>query len=263
MCCRISTTPRCGGQHHRIHDDAFAPAFFNNQEVLPRSRYSYDALDRLIEAAGRENSTFDNAPQRQENPALENVTFPVNAPDVLRNYTQNYHYDAVGNILRMRHRSGVGSLSERWTRNYAYATDNNRLLRTWTGTDETSAITYEYDDHGSMLNLERSPEEFRLTWDYRDMIHTINLGGGGRAFYDYDGEKQRTRKRIDNGGIIEDRFYLEGMEIYRRRQGSELVEEIQTHHLFADDQRVLIVEDVRRSGTADLPTGTALSLPIR
>ena len=41
---------------------------------------------------------------------------------------------------------------------------------------------YDYDTHGSMLNLGNVSEEYRMQWDYRDMIHTINLGGGGQAF---------------------------------------------------------------------------------
>lgn len=45
------------------------------------------------------------------------------------------------------------------------------------------------------------------------------------------------------------------MECYRRSSNSTLVEEIETHHLFIDDQRVLIVEDVQRTGSASLPQG--------
>ena len=63
--------------------------------------------------------------------------------------------------------------------------------------------------------------------------------------YNYDASKQRTRKRIEHeGDLTEERLYLGGMEVYRRWRGDDPVEEIETHHLFVEDQRVLLVEDV-------------------
>ena len=158
----------------------------------------------------------------------------------------------------MRHHGGLGTTSEIWTRNYSYASDSNRLLRTWMGRNELEAVEYGYDLHGSMLNLNRSPEEYRLRWDYRDMIHAANLGGGGWAYYNYDASKQRTRKVITNREGVKqwERFYLGGMEVYRRYGVSGVVEEIETHHLFADEQRVLIVEDVLDTDNSNLPRGT-------
>jgi RHS repeat-associated protein len=238
------------GNITNIYDDAYEPAFFRNQLVEPQSRYTYDALYRLIEASGRENfqnlsapGQFDDSPQQ--------VDFPI-TDQALRNYAQRYQYDSVGNIERMRHVADRGS----WTRDYEYARESNRLLRTWMGGDETTAVPHNHDAHGNMLNLDRTPEEYRLSWNYRDMIHTINLGGGGRAYYNYDAGKQRTLKRIDrDGGIVEERLYLGGMEVYRRWQGATLLEEIETHHLFAGEQRMLLVEDVLRTDNANLNPG--------
>jgi RHS repeat-associated protein len=240
------------GNITEIHDDAYEPVFFNNQMVEPRNRYTYDALYRLIEATGRENYQAESAPDQIEE-APFTVRFPV-GDRALRNYTQFYTYDAVGNIQQMRHGAERGS----WTRNYAYAGDSNRLLRTWKGDDTVNAVVYDYDTHGSMLNLYRTPDDYRLRWDYRDMIHQVNLGGGGQAFYNYDADKQRTRKRIErnNGGnTVEERLYLGGMELYRRWVNGNLVEEIETHHLFVDEQRVLIVEDVLSTNNPNLTAG--------
>jgi RHS repeat-associated protein len=81
------------------------------------------------------------------------------------------------------------------------------------------------------------------------MIRSLDLGGGGVAHYQYDAGKQRTRKRIVNqnglGGYWE-RIYLGGYERYRRYNGSSTapVEEIESHHLFEEEQRVLLVDDV-------------------
>lgn len=242
------------GNITEIHDDAYEPVFFNNQQVEPRNRYTYDALYRLIEATGRENYHATDAPGQIEAAALP-VTFQV-TDQALRNYAQRYTYDSVGNFIEMRHSAARGS----WTRHYETAPDSNRLQRTWLGSDASNAVRYDYDTHGSMLNLNRTPEEYRLRWDYRDMIHTANLGGGGQAFYNYDAGKQRTRKRIEQlGGTVEERLYLGGMELYRRYAPSgNLVEQIETHHLFVDDQRVLLVDDVIDTNNPQLGEGVLM-----
>ena len=242
------------GNITEIRDDAYEPVFFRNQRVEPRNTYIYDALYRLIEATGRENYQQEAAPQQKEN-APFSIRFPV-TDQALRNYSQTYTYDPVGNILQMRHMAERGN----WTRHYEYAPDSNRLLWTWLGDDRLNAVEYAYDTHGSMLNLANTPEAYRLQWDYRDMIHAVNLGGGGQAFYNYDSGKQRIRKRIEHhGNRLEERLYLGGMELYRRWTGEgtsrNLVEEIETHHLFVDDQRVLIVEDVLATDDSRLDAG--------
>jgi RHS repeat-associated protein len=238
------------GNISEILDDAYEPVFFNNQRVEPRNRYSYDALYRLIEASGRENHQVIDAPDRAEAEPYA-VRFPI-SDQALRNYSQSYAYDAVGNILEIRHRADGGS----WTRQSTYATNSNRLLRSWTGDGRRNAVDVRYDSHGSMLNLANTPEAYGLRWDYRDMIHRVNLGGGGQAFYTYDAGKQRSRKRIEhNGNRVEERLYLGGMEVYRRWLNGSLVEEIETHHLFAGKQRLLIVEDVQLTDNPNLTAG--------
>ncbi len=242
------------GNITEIHDEAYEPVFFRKQRVEPRSRYTYDGLYRLIEATGRENS-LAVGPPGQFDTAYE-TTFPTD--HALRNYTQRYHYDSVGNFVEMRHTAD----GEGWTRSYETASDSNRLLRTWEGADTwdsdraTSKTEYRYDTHGSMLNIANvAPGQF-LRWDYRDMIHSLDLVGGGWAYYQYDAGKQRTRKRIERlGGEVEERLYLGGMEVYRQRRNGGLVEEIETHHLFVDDQRVLLVDDVLETDNDKLGVG--------
>jgi RHS repeat-associated protein len=239
------------GNITEIYDEAYKPVFFANIMVEPRSRYKYDALYRLIAATGRENATNIDAPEQFD--SEDDTDFPVQDVNALRNYTQRYQYDSVGNIGQMRHM--VTSATGGWTRDYAYACDDplqpasNRLWQTWTGGDRTEAITYGYDTHGNMLNLARIDPRFNLQWDHRDMINSINLGGGGTAYYQYDSGKQRSRKRIvsqNGGGGYWERIYLGGYERYRRYNGngSTAVEEIESHHLVEGDQQVLLVDDV-------------------
>jgi RHS repeat-associated protein len=233
------------GNITEIKDAAFEDVFFDNQKVEPINRYEYDALYRLIKATGRENGAANGAPTNLESPSLIN-RFPCVAPNAFRNYTEFYEYDPVGNIKQTRHSAGNGS----WTRDYAYALEDsslpasNRLLKTWTGGDPVNnAITYQYDSHGSMLNLANVADEFRMEWDYRDMIASINLGNGA-AHYQYDSNKQRTRKYLEYGNNVKERIYLGATEIYQRSVSDVLVEEIETLHLFDGDQRLLMVDQV-------------------
>jgi RHS repeat-associated protein len=243
------------GNITEIYDDAYEPAFFNNQMVEPRSAYKYDALYQLIEASGRENNKLDSAPVRQED-AADNTSFPI-AAKVLRNYIQQYNYDEAGNIIQMKHRAGNGSLTDRWTRHYVYETKSNRLTKTYLGSDTANAINYLYDTHGSIRNLETTDQANYLQWDYNDMISCLNCIGGGFAYYQYDATKQRNRKRVERlDGSGEERQYIGGMEWYRRKDSAgNILEEIETHHLFAGSQRVLIVEDVITAGSPGLSAG--------
>ncbi|MDX1909651.1 MAG: SpvB/TcaC N-terminal domain-containing protein [Bacteroidia bacterium] len=247
------------GNITQIEDKAQDTIFFQNSQVKPVQAYEYDALYRLITARGRENATnTDPAPGAYPFGPLDTV---IPGSSALRIYTQHYTYDPAGNFTEMSH---IANGSSSWTRTYETDPKSNRLLSTQVGTAPGAKVEYQYDTHGSMLNLNRTPDEYRLRWDYRDMIHTLDLGGGGRAYYQYDAGKQRTRKRIErlgpNGNVtrVEERIYLGGMELYRRWNANDLnnpVEEIETHHLFADEQRVLIVEDVVRTDNNDLRTG--------
>ena len=236
------------GNITEIYDEAFEPVYFRNQRVEPRSRYRYDALYRLVEATGRENVGLTGAPSQSEAPP-ELREFPI-TDSALRNYTQSYDYDAVGNMDRMRHSAGAGS----WTRAYAYASDSNRLLQTQVG-DNDEITEYHYDRHGSMLNLARVTEDQRLRWDHTDMLQQVNLGGGGTAHYRYDTAKQRTRKVIRNrdGSIRWERLYLGGAELYRRYKNGRAVETIESHHLFVGESRVLLVDDVLETEDAAGP----------
>ncbi len=235
------------GNITHIQDDAQQTIFFANSVIEPSNDYVYDALYRLVEGTGRENAAAVGAPS---------------SPEATRRYIQRYRYDRAGNIEQMRHlASSFGGRSGSWTRYHQIAYDSNRLSRTWLGDpDWTSAnatgkTEYGYDPHGSMLNLGNAPTKYDLRWDWNDMIHTIDLGGGGRAWYTYGADKQRCRKRIvrnpavPGGTMTEERIYLGGYERYRRHTGNphNPVEEIESHQLFEGEQRVLLVDDVLKT----------------
>jgi len=273
--------PFCGVQNLRytydpagnithIRDDAQPTIWFNNQQVPPHCDYRYDGLDRLVEASGRESDQHAGSPPVPEG-RWPNKAVP--SDDMLRRYTQRYLYDSVGNFVRMEHQAGTGS----WTRRYQTALDSNRLLRTWEGDDQWDAGTqkteYGHDPHGSMLNLKPAGEAFNLHWDQRDMIRHIRLGTGHDAWYQYDSGKQRTRKHITriprpndpDRTILEERIYLGGYELYRRHTGDpeDPIEEIESHHLFEGEQRVLLVDDVILARADEKPGPSGLTLEER
>jgi RHS repeat-associated protein len=245
------------GNVMEIYDEAYQPVFFQNQVVEPRNAYEYDALYRLVSASGREQGALTGAPTLPEIQELL-TAFPITDPNAQRNYTQTFQYDRAGNILRIHHAAGLGT----WTRRFRCADDSNRLLATWDADDDwqnvnqTIVTGYDYDRHGNMLNVVKTAPRFNLRWDPRDMVRHIDLGGGGQAYYQYDADKQRTRKRIERrivapGGTERwvadwERIDLGGFERYRRYDGTgtNVVEEIESHHLSDGRQRVLLVDDV-------------------
>jgi RHS repeat-associated protein len=251
------------GNITHIQDDAQQTVFFRNSRVEPSSDYIYDALYRLVEANGREQALGNIPPTLPE----ENwPQVPIPTDRTLRQYKQRYEYDSAGNFVAMHHVAGNGS----WHRYYRTATDSNRLLQTrmhdndWASADSSKDTHYRYDSHGSMLNLGAQPIDFDVRWDHRDMIKHLWLGGGGDSYYQYDSNKQRSRKFIQrvtaNGsaGIQEERIYFGGFERYRRSNANGVVEEIESHHLIEGDHRVLLVDDVLVASSQAGPNGIAI-----
>src|SRR5580704_11278076 len=116
------------GNITEIKDSAQQKAFFDNDVVLPKMAYVYDALYRLMQATGREQAGGLADVQRDQNDVpLLNLPH-VNDAQAVRTYTESYGYDAVGNILRMIHDSGAAATG--WTRNYNIDGASNRLLGT-------------------------------------------------------------------------------------------------------------------------------------
>jgi RHS repeat-associated protein len=229
----------------------FCPGtYFRNQRVEPSNDYIYDAVNRLISAQGREHLGQTGG---QRNPPTAPDAFnqfhthldhPGNG-DALGIYVEEYEYDAVGNFKATRHR-GTDPVHPGWTRSYAYnepsllepATQkSNRLSFTQIG--EGTPEPYTYDAHGNMTAMPHLPT---LRWDFKDQLTQVDLQGG-TAYYVYDAGGQRVRKVVErNGATVEERIYLGGYEVYRKRQGDVLQLERQTLHVLDDKQRIALVE---------------------
>ncbi|MBD1930315.1 MULTISPECIES: SpvB/TcaC N-terminal domain-containing protein [Cyanophyceae] len=237
------------GNITEIRDDAQQTVFFNNAMVTPRNQYVYDALYRLIQAKGREHKGQVADPQPEYNSSdfpRMNLSHP-NEISAMRDYTEQYEYDSVGNILRMIHQADNGTNNGTWIRRYDYELTNNRLRNTSLPGDlpDLSLVSprYLYDEHGSMTKM---PHLTQMDWDFKDQLQRVDLGGGGVAYYVYDAAGQRVRKVIErqNGSRQEERIYLGGFEIYRKYNGSgnTVTLERETLHIMDDQQRIALVE---------------------
>ncbi len=205
------------GNITEIRDSAQQTVFFDNDVVSPSTQYVYDALYRLIEASGREHAGgVADVPRDQNDVPMMNLPH-ANDAAALRNYTEKYVYDAVGNLLKMSHETGAVD----WTRRYEIAATSNRLLSTSLPGDGPTAThfsaTYAYDEHGSMTSMPHLPA---IGWDHNDQMQQVDLGGGGTAYYTYDAAGQRVRKVWEHSGLVEERIYLGGWEVYRKRDST-------------------------------------------
>ncbi|MDR6306114.1 RHS repeat-associated protein [Nitrobacter vulgaris] len=266
------------GNITHIRDDAQQTIFFRNKCVEPSNDYTYDALYRLIEGTGREHlgqggTSVAYAPDDSARVGHGSADSAGRlAPDdgnAMGRYIERYVYDAVGNFLKMQHR-GSDQAKPGWTRAYEYEEASliedgtggtqlkttNRLTRSTLkpGSDSPQGESYLYDAHGSfvrMPHLGGGAPGPNMHWDYNDQLRQIDLGGGGQAFYVYDGSGARIRKVWEKApGLTEERIDFGGFEIFRRHEGASAsgispqtaALERETFHVKDDKQRIALVE---------------------
>ena len=257
-----------------IRDDALLAIQYNGQDVKPRADFTYDAIYRLIFATGREHigqTAFECAPADgncRDYPFVGLRANP-NDPKALRNYTEGYDYDEVGNILHMRHVATAGA----WTRDYTYqeaslleATKLSNCLSSTAGngTPEACASGYGYDAHGNMTKMRHLPV---MHWDFRDQLlataqQVVNAGTPETTWYVYDGGGQRVRKVTDNAAVAgatptrkTERIYVGGFEIYREYNGAPnpIKLERETLQVMDDKQRIALVDTRTKGNEPELP----------
>ena len=142
-------------------------------------------------------------------------------------YTEHYIYDAVGNILEMRHR-GTDPAHAGWTRTYIYSEaslteadkTSNRLSTTTVDANNLSIERYRHDAHGNMTRMPHlggTDPNPNMHWDYKDQLGQADMVGSGTAYYVYDAVGQRVRKVWEKApGLTEERIYLGDFELFRR-----------------------------------------------
>src|SRR5262245_48429803 len=102
------------------------------------------------------------------------------------------------------------------------------------------------------------PHLTAMVWDFKDQLRQVALGGGGTAYYVYDGAGQRVRKVIEslNGTRQRERLYLGGFEIYREYDGVAIRLERESLHVSGDRQRIALVE------TQTIQNGNLVNGPV-
>jgi RHS repeat-associated protein len=97
------------------------------------------------------------------------------------------------------------------------------------------------------------PHIAQLVWNYTEQLKSTDLGGGGIVYYCYDSSGNRSRKVYEHSGIVEDRIYLGGYEIYRKTVGTTLSLERETLHVSDGAKRILLFET--KTVDVALPSG--------
>ena len=255
------------GNITRIEDSSLKTIAYHNEQVEPVCEYIYDAVYRLIKATGREHigqCAFDFDPPNRRGYPFVGLRAQPNDAQAMRNYTERYEYDKVGNVDVMSHIANGGS----WNRKYEYeaasllepATQkSNRLTKTTVGNGGPFPETYSYldsdghDVHGGMTAI----NSMKMAWDFKDELQQVDLGGGGTAYYVYDASGQRVRKVIEtqNGTRKNERIYLGGFEVYREYNvsGANVTLERETLQIMDDKQRVALVETRTQGNDPSLP----------
>jgi RHS repeat-associated protein len=259
------------GNLTHIRDDAQQAIYFSNRRVEPSAEYTYDSVYRLIEATGREHlGQVGDGPRPGSYNDKPRVGILLSATDgnAVGGYLQRYRYDTVGNFREMAH-LGTSPVNSGWTRSYTYNEDSqlqatqksNRLTSTTVGaiTETYSSGGNSYDAHGNMLGM---PQLQVMQWNFRDQLQMTQRQAmnaddkegterqGERTWYVYDASGQRVRKVTEAVAdqIKEERVYLGGFEVYRRRGVNPLVRE--TLHVMDDKRRIALVE-TRVQGAED------------
>lgn len=246
------------GNITHIEDKNAPTVFFDNQKITALAEYTYDALYRLIQATGREGgvAAAGNAADNWNDAPFLHALKP-NDPMALWNYTQAYQYDAVGNILQMKHQSDHNN----WTRAYQYQSANNRLQSTQIGSN-----TYTYPHHAQHGYMTALPHLEDIGWNFKEeIVKTVRQrrsdGGTPEAtYYQYDAQGQRIRKITENSANPgatptrkDERIYIAGYEVYKKHSGPEAGLERISISLLEEGHRFVMVDLLRHGADGSAP----------
>jgi hypothetical protein len=165
----LSYTYDPAGNITRICDDAQQTIYFNGQVVAPQCDYVYDPVYRLIKASGREHIGQLAQPQTSWNDVSRIGQPQPGDGQAMRNYTEEYHHDAAGNLEKLVHLAEMGN----WTRTHLHNEPSlmgsgnctsNRLSGTVVA---DSHDAYTCDAHGNMTRL---PHLSSMQWDCHDQL---------------------------------------------------------------------------------------------
>ncbi|MCG8455414.1 MAG: RHS repeat-associated core domain-containing protein, partial [Holophagales bacterium] len=192
------------------------PGSLEGIDALTR-QFRYDPLYRLSSATGRE-CDLPQAPPWESGPRCADL-------GRTRLYRQTYEYDAVGNLLDLRHHSGSATVHRQFT----LVPGTNRLAQL-----EVSGSTFDYA-HDACGNVVRETTSRHFEWDGADRLASFRIQVGTaepsvHAQYLYDGGGERVKKLVRlQGGELEITVYIGGFERRYRVSGGTTLEHDELH----------------------------------
>jgi len=193
-------------------------------------RFDYDPLYRLVSASGRECDQAPETPPWLDLPRCTDLTRT-------RAYRQRYAYDALGNLLEMRHSIQDGNRN----RQFANSAGSNRLESVTAG---QSVIRYAFDPCGNLL----AEQQTRLfDWDYCDRLKAFRIQAAGAepsvcGQYLYDSSGMRVKKLVrKQGGQYLVTVYIGGLFEYHRSVQGVTVKENNSLHVMDDRARIALL----------------------
>jgi RHS repeat-associated protein len=199
------------------------------QDALDRV-FTYDPLYHLLSANGRECDGPPDLLPWDDRPRDADVTRS-------RAYSEQYQYDAAGNVTRLRHQADGHS----FTRIMGLAADSNRLASVTIG---DAVYGYAYDAGGNML---RETTSRHFEWDYRDLVKVYRTQAGSaepsvHVHYLYNAGGQRMKKLVrKQGGQVETTVYID--QVFEQHTWSQdgVVRRNNHLHVMDNQNRVALV----------------------
>lgn len=218
-------------------DDPVLAQLLVTGDALTR-RFTYDPLYRLVAATGRECDQPPDGPPWLDAPRCAD-------PTRARAYTEDYHYDPVGTMLRLEHRSGAAG----FVRHFTPEAGSNRLRSMQIG---ASVFTYASDANGNTRS-EATARHFE--WDHADRLRAFRTQTDGAepsvyAQYLYDSSGRRAKKVVRRqGGRVEIRNYVGNVfEHHRWDSGANAGENNCIQVMDADRRAALVRVGPARAG---------------
>lgn len=200
-----------------LKNDAEATRYWRNQKIVPENRYLYDSLYQLISATGRESANQKNPASMQS----QQITTRVKDAQSYTNYTRLYTYDSGGNLVQLRHLSGIAQQS--FTQNICVSNKTNRALLE-TQQVAIEQIDQQFDALGNQKHLSTGDA---LQWDLRGTLAQVNKRGNSERYVYASASRRLMKQRVQilsGRHIITETCYLPNLEIWQSTEGEHLTE---------------------------------------
>lgn len=211
-----------------LHDRTPGSGIAPQPDHLDRE-FTYDPIYRLLSATGRECDAPNGMPPWQDKPRCTDMTRT-------RVYKEIYHYDCVGNLKLLQHRTNGGDFKRKFT--LVAGTNALRALKIG-----TYSYPYSYDSAGNVI--QEATTRF-LEWDHSDRLRCFRIQAGNSepsiyTHYLYDGTGQRVKKITrKSGASVNTTVRIGDMFEYRTAQSGGLSRNNNQIHIMDDETRIAV-----------------------